>query len=127
MTYCCLPLHNMDDPRPPILLALRGDYASPDNVEISQLFVGGYEAMTVFVQGSELNDNPDTHFLILVRAGIVGDRRFSVDDRQRRTRYGLLPLVLATDKGGKPPLLGRVGVVNLGVCLLLSRLGVWDR
>ena len=52
---------------------------------------------------------------------------FGVDDRQCRTRYGLLPVGLAPDEVGKSLLLGCVGIFWLRACLLPFRLGVRDR
>lgn len=82
--------------------------------------------MTIFVHGSEFNDNFDT-FFVLGSVGVGGSGRFRVDDRQSRTGYGLIPLVLTTNEGGESLLLGRVGIVWLDGCFLLFWLGVWDR
>jgi hypothetical protein len=83
--------------------------------------------MTVLVQGSELNNDLDTFFLLLLTVCFVGSRDLSVDNGQCGTRYRLLPVRLTTHEAGKPLLLCRRDIFWLRVCFLPLRLGVRGR
>lgn len=76
----CLSLYYVDDPRTLTFLTLRGCHTSPDDMKISQLFVGRCEAMAVFIQSGEFNNELDTLLLILMGVRSIGCRNFSVNN-----------------------------------------------
>jgi len=127
MTYRCLSLYHMHDPRTLVLLSVRRDNTGANNVEVGQLFVGRCKAVTVFVQCGELDNHFDALLFVIVSVGIIGSGGFRVENRQSRTGYGLFSLILATNEGGKSLLLGSVGVICLVIRFLIFWLGVRDR